>query len=219
MVTMGFNMRNQPCVVVGGGKVAERRIRLLLEDQAQITIISPNVTATIQQWALEQRVIVYETKFTSAQEALLSKARFVIAATDDEVVNQLVASLGRKYKAFVNRVDNHEDCDFTFPATLVIGELVITIMTGRVSPRLNRLLKEHIEENYKQVADVLPKLKQYRQEVKAILPTAAEREAFWASQLGRHELDMILRGEWERVEEQIGDAISSIRFKPSQCTR
>ncbi|MDY3973653.1 bifunctional precorrin-2 dehydrogenase/sirohydrochlorin ferrochelatase [uncultured Veillonella sp.] len=219
MVTMGFNMRNQPCVVVGGGKVAERRIRVLLEDQAQITIISPNVTATIQQWALEQRVVVYESKFTSAQEALLSKARFVIAATDDEVVNQLAASLGRKHKAFVNRVDNHEDCDFTFPATLVIGELVITIMTGRVSPRLNRLLKEHIEENYKQVADVLPKLKQYRQEVKAILPTAAEREAFWASQLGRHELDMILRGEWKRVEEQIGDAISSIRFKPSQCTR
>jgi len=216
---MGFNMRNQPCVVVGGGKVAERRIRVLLEDQAQITIISPNVTATIQQWALEQRVVVYESKFTSAQEALLSKARFVIAATDDEVVNQLAASLGRKHKAFVNRVDNHEDCDFTFPATLVIGELVITIMTGRVSPRLNRLLKEHIEENYKQVADVLPKLKQYRQEVKAILPTAAEREAFWASQLGRHELDMILRGEWKRVEEQIGDAISSIRFKPSQCTR
>lgn len=219
MVTMGFNMRNQPCVVVGGGKVAERRIRVLLEDQAQITIISPNVTATIQQWALEQRVVVYESKFTSAQEALLSKARFIIAATDDEVVNQLVASLGRKHKAFVNRVDNHEDCDFTFPATLVIGELVVTIMTGRVSPRLNRLLKEHIEENYKQVADVLPKLKQYRQEVKEILPTVTEREAFWASQLGKHELDMILRGEWKRVEEQIGDAISSIRFKPSQCTR
>lgn len=219
MVTMGFNMAKQPCVVIGGGKVAERRIRLFLDDDATITVISPKVTHTIRQWAEEKRILLYEMEFTKDEESLLESARFVVAATDSPAVNQLVAVLGRKHKAFVNRVDAQEDCDFTFPAILVMGELIISIMTGRVSPRLNRVLKADMKERYKQVADVLPKLKLYRQDVKTLLPTAKEREAFWAAQLGATELDMILRGEWKRVEEQIGDAISSIRLKSSQCTR
>ncbi|WP_298704650.1 bifunctional precorrin-2 dehydrogenase/sirohydrochlorin ferrochelatase [uncultured Veillonella sp.] len=220
MVTMGFRLANQACVVIGGGKVAERRIGLLLADQARVTVISPKVTDRIRSWAVEGRLLLYEIHFTGegTSASLLEGARFVVLATDDGNINQLGATLGRKLGAFVNRADAHDDCDFTFPATLVMGELIITIMTGRVSPRMNRLLKEDMAQRYEQVALVLPKIRKYRKEVKKLLTTAKERDEFWSRQLRAEELDLILRGEWKRVEEQIGDAISSIRLKSSKRT-
>ncbi|MBS4914282.1 MAG: bifunctional precorrin-2 dehydrogenase/sirohydrochlorin ferrochelatase [Veillonella sp.] len=210
MITMGFRLNGRACTVVGGGKVSERRIRLLLDEGAQITVISPHVTDAIAQWALEGRLMLYKKPYS---RELLGSPQFVVIATDNKAVNEAAAADGRRKGAFINRADVQSDCDFTFPASLVMGDLVISIMTGSASPRLNRLLKQDMMARYKPVETVLPELVQLRRQVKELLPTPGEREVFWQKQLDTEAMELILSGQWKRVEEQIKDAISSIGLK------
>lgn len=210
MITMGFRLNGHPCTVVGGGKVSERRIRLLLAEGAELTVISPKVTAAIAQWALEGRLVLYKEPYKAE---LLGMPRFVVIATDNKAVNEAAAADARQLGAFINRADVQSECDFTFPASLVMGELVISIMTGSASPRLNRLIKQDMMNRYEPIKDVLPRLVELRQQVKGLLTTPEERENFWYKQLTAEALELILSGRWKRVEEQINNAISSIRLK------
>lgn len=210
MITMGFRLNGRPCTVVGGGKVSERRIRLLLNEGAKLTVISPAVTDAIAQWALEGRLVLYKEPYKAD---LLGAPQFIVIATDNKAVNEEAAADGRRSGAFINRADVQSDCDFTFPASLVMGDLVISIMTGSASPRLNRLIKQDMMNRYKPIEEVLPKLVKLRQQVKELLKTPEERETFWHERLTTEALELILSGCWKRVEEQINNAISSIRLK------
>lgn len=211
MITMAVRLAGKRCIVIGGGPVATRRIGLFLAEQAKVTVVSPSVTPEISTWAAEGQLTWLSDVYSDTMDL---QADFVLVATSDSVLNEAVANRARAMGALVNRADNRDDCDFTFPASVTVGDLQFAIFTGRVSPRLSRLIKADLAKRYEPVAQMLPVLKRLRREVRQLLPTPAEREAFWQAQLGEEQLAMIIDGEWKRVEEILNNAISSIRLKP-----
>lgn len=211
MITMAMRLTGKRCVVIGGGPVAARRIGLFLNEQANVIVVSPTVTPEIAAWAAAGQLVWIEASYS---EAIDLQVDFVLLATSDSELNEQLAQQARSLGALVNRADNRDDCDFTFPANITVGDLQFAIFTGRVSPRLSRLIKQDLAKRYEPVADMLPALKQLRREVRQLLATPAEREAFWQAHLGEAQLAMIIDGEWKRVEEILNNAISSIRLKP-----
>lgn len=210
MITMALRLTGQRCLVIGGGAVAERRIALFLEEEAKVTVVSPEVTEAIAAWADRGQLVWLKQAYNDAVDL---GADFVLLATGDSELNANCAQKARALGALVNRADDRRDCDFTFPATVTVGDLEFAIFTGRVSPRLSRLIKKDLAERYEAVAEMLPALRAMRQTVRELLKTPAEREEFWQKNLGTKELVKIIEGDWKCVEDILSDEINRIRFK------
>lgn len=210
MITMALRLTGQRCLVIGGGAVAERRIALFLEEGAKVTVVSPEVTDAIAAWAKSGQLVWYKQKY---DESVDLGVDFVLLATSDSELNAKCAQKARDLGALVNRADDRSDCDFTFPATVVVGDLEFAIFTGRVSPRLSRLIKKNLANRYEAVAEMLPALRAMRKTVCELLATPAEREEFWQKYLGQEELIKIIEGDWKCVEDILSDEINRIRSK------
>ena len=137
-----LNVRAQPCLVVGGGEVAARKVELLLKAQAKITLIAPDLCKALA--ALHQ-----SGKFTHVaatfQADQIGGQRVVIAATDDEAVNRAVAAAAQGKNIPVNVVDRPELCTFIMPAIIDRSPVVVAVSSGGASPVLARLLRARLE--------------------------------------------------------------------------
>ena len=80
-----LNIRKQPCLVVGGGATATRKVELLLRAQAQVNVVAPNLTAQLRQWSNSGYLIHHANRFIPSD---LDNCRLVIAATNDKTVNE-----------------------------------------------------------------------------------------------------------------------------------
>ena len=129
-------------VVIGGGRVAERKVRGLLGTGAQVVVISPEATGEIQTLFLDGK-IVWEKKFFSAED--LRGAALIFAATDDKDINQSVKSLAEKQQ-LVTVADDPDISDFHLPAHVQRGRLSIAVSTGGASPTLAKKLRAELEQ-------------------------------------------------------------------------
>lgn len=129
-------------MVVGGGAVAERKVRGLLAAGATVRVISPEATAALQQLAQNDRITWLAQDF--AQEDL-AEAFLVFAATASAEVQEAVQSAVRQMDCLVNRADAPEQCDFHVPATLRRGDLLLSVSTSGTSPALAAALKARLE--------------------------------------------------------------------------
>ena len=159
-----LDIKGRQCVIIGGGQVAERKIHYLLECGAQVTIISPKVTTSIQQWSNEDRVAWKARDYTRGD---LKAVHLAIAATDDSEANKAIAQEAAEEKVLLNVVDNTPLCTFIAPSIVKRGDVVIAISTGGTSPALARKLREELESSelldYADLAEILSKA---RREVK-----------------------------------------------------
>ncbi len=131
------------CLVVGGGRVAERKVRSLLACGAKVRVVSPRATKGIRKLYETGRI---EVKSRAYHVADLDGAALVFAATNDGPVNQKVSEDARKRKVPVNVADSPDLCDFIVPAVVRRGPVVIAISTSGALPILARRLREEIEE-------------------------------------------------------------------------
>jgi len=124
-------------VVVGGGPVAARKVRLLKDAGAQVTVVAESVAddAALRDVELIRRPYRPED---------LRGAAIVCACTDDRALNARIAADARRAGALVNCADQPEDCDFFTPAVVSDGEVIVAIGTGGTAPSLTGLLKERI---------------------------------------------------------------------------
>ena len=126
-------------MVVGGGAVANRKARKLLQARAEVVVISPEVRPEIESMAAEIRRRRYET-------GDLEGAFLAFAATDSREVNAAVAREARKRDITVNVVDKPSEGDFALPSTLRRGGLQVAVSTGGASPTLARRIRRELEE-------------------------------------------------------------------------
>lgn len=134
-------VEGRPCLVVGGGAVAARKVGELCRCGASVTVISPEVSTAIDQLASEWGVAVERRPFV---EADVEGFFLVVAATDDEAVNRAVARSAEEHRALLNVVDQPELCQFTAPAVLRRGPLTIAVSTGGASPALAGRVRDEI---------------------------------------------------------------------------
>lgn len=135
---MFVDLTGRKCLVAGGGKIALRKVQVLREFGAGLTVVAPRVIWEIRQM---EDIVCLERRFAPQD---LEGQELVVAATDDREENHRIAELCRMAGIPVNAVDQPEDCDFIFPAWLKQGEVVAAFSSGGRSPVLAQYLKEKI---------------------------------------------------------------------------
>jgi precorrin-2 dehydrogenase / sirohydrochlorin ferrochelatase len=133
-----LDLSGRRCVVVGGGKVAGRKARKLLQARARVVVISPDIETELESVAVEVHRRPY-------REGDLEGAYLAFAATDSREVNAAVAREGRERDIPVNVADRPSDGDFALPSTLRRGGLQVAVSTGGASPNLARRIKDELE--------------------------------------------------------------------------
>ena len=135
-----LNIQDKKVVIVGGGRIAYRKIVNLLQAGARITVISPMVHIKIEKLITGNRIIWKKKGFEPDD---LECAFIVIAATNNEKVNAHVASSAGAYQ-LVNVVDNQEISTFHVPAKLTRGDLTISVATSGASPTLAKVIRDEL---------------------------------------------------------------------------
>lgn len=170
-------LRGRACLLVGGGDVAERKARLLMEAGAQITVNALDFSPQFHVWAEEGMITLVQGEF---EPALLDVCWLAIAATDNDVVNQQVSDVCESRRIFCNVVDAPKQASFIMPSIIDRSPLMVAVSSGGTSPVLARLLREKLEA-------ILPlhlgKIASYagtlRGRVKENFKTMGERRRFW----------------------------------------
>lgn len=179
--------------MVGGGKVAERKVETFLEFGASVTVVAPELTPRLSDLAEEG---IIEHAAWTYEPADLDGAFLVVAATDDTQVNKAVFAEARRRGVLVNVVDVPELCTFFVPAMVRRGDLVISVSTSGKSPAMARRIREELESrfgpHYGELAELLGEL---RDEVKARYSDMAERNQAYVRILDSDVLDLLARGE------------------------
>ena len=137
-----MDLRGRRVLVVGGGDVAERKVDSLLQAEASVTVVSPDLTPGLQKLQESGAIRSIRRKF---DEPDLEDALLVISATDDPDIQKRVAALARAKRILVNTVDQPKLCDFIVPAIVRRGDLVAAISTSGKSPVLAATLKAKME--------------------------------------------------------------------------
>jgi precorrin-2 dehydrogenase/sirohydrochlorin ferrochelatase len=150
-----LELQGRPCLVVGGGPVAERKVEALLGVDAQVTVVSPTVTRRLQAW-IDARAVRHIAGGYRAGD--LTGHTVVFVATDDPALTASVAAEARARRVWVNAADDPARCDFTLPSVLRRGALTVAVSTGGTSPALARTIREELEQyftdDYRVLADV-----------------------------------------------------------------
>lgn len=187
-----LNVKQRPCLVVGGGDVASRKIALLREAGASVRLVSPELCAEVQ--ALVDRGEI-EYRHGSFEPADLDNVALVIAATDDEETNKQVSTLAHAKSLPVNVVDNPALCSFIMPSIIDRSPVQIAISTGGNSPVLARLLRSRLESMIPAAYGLLGKLAQeFRDKAKQTFSSVNERRIFWEKVLQGPIAEMVFAG-------------------------
>ncbi|HFM3131178.1 TPA: uroporphyrinogen-III C-methyltransferase [Escherichia coli] len=170
-------LRDRDCLIVGGGDVAERKARLLLDAGARLTV---NALAFIPQftaWADAGMLTLVEGPF---DESLLDTCWLAIAATDDDALNQRVSEAAEARRIFCNVVDAPKAASFIMPSIIDRSPLMVAVSSGGTSPVLARLLREKLESLLPlHLGQVAKYAGQLRGRVKQQFATMGERRRFW----------------------------------------
>jgi len=198
---VNLRLAGRRCLVMGGGAVAERKAKSLLAAGAAVTVLSPGVTPSLAAMAADGRISHIPAVYT---EGVIEDFFIVICATDDVGVNRRAAKEARARGALVNVVDAPDLGDFTVPACISRGDLLVAVSTGGKSPALARRLREELEARYgPEYGMFLAVLSRLRAEMKERLATAEERGDFWREALGEDVLALLKAGDVGAAEEKI----------------
>lgn len=145
-------LRERRCAVIGGGVVAERKVKSLVKVGANVTVISPAVTERLASWAEKKKIRYIARKYRQGD---LRRFDIAFVATCDSRANAAVLQEGRKRHVWVNVVDDPGHCDFISPSVLRRGELVVAVATGGASPALARAIRRELEDYFSEDYTVL----------------------------------------------------------------
>jgi siroheme synthase-like protein len=137
-----FDLTQRPCVVIGGGSVAERKVAGLVEAGATVTVISPQLTVQLGQW-VDDGVVQYTAR--PYQSGDLAGFFLAFVTTGNPTVDATVFADGRAAGVLVNSADDPTHCDFFLPALIRRGDLAIAVSTGGTSPALARVMREELQ--------------------------------------------------------------------------
>ena len=133
------------CVVVGGGKVAERKVADLLAANARVCVVSPEVTQTLEGQAADGAIEWLAAPYSPEH---LEGAWLVFAATNIRAVNARVSQEATTRRCFVNVADAPEESGFLVPSVVRRGDLCLSVSTGGNNPILARKLSQELQARY-----------------------------------------------------------------------
>ncbi len=166
------SLKGKKILVVGGGKVATRKVEKLLPFGGEITVVAPKVSKELKKLAKEKRIKLKRRRFLTGD---LKNAFMVVVAVDDIDLQKRIFKLCQKRGILCNSVDSPSYCNFIFPAMVVKGDLVIGITTSGKAPALSREVRKLIEKALPEgIEEILDTLHRERKR----LPKGRERQRY-----------------------------------------
>ncbi|MBI5285967.1 MAG: bifunctional precorrin-2 dehydrogenase/sirohydrochlorin ferrochelatase [Deltaproteobacteria bacterium] len=137
-----LDIKDKPCVVIGGGKVAERKVLSLLDAGARVVVISPRVTPTLKRLVSKKEITHCPKAYESGD---LKGFTLAYSATDSKTVSQRVYEEAKREGILLNVVDAPGLCSFIVPSLVERGDLLIAISTSGKSPAMAKRLRKKLE--------------------------------------------------------------------------
>ena len=204
-----LDIRDQPCLVVGGGAVAARKVASLGRAHARIHLVAPELTPELQAQADAGDLIHRSRDFKDED---IKGMRLIIAATSDRETNQRIARLAKAIGIPVNVVDQPEECSFLLPSVIDRSPVVVAVSTTKASPVLARLLRTRLESmipaGYGRLADLCAR---YRDAVKARFADERDRRRFWDRVLVGGVADRVFSGHLEEADAVMARELAEAR--------
>jgi uroporphyrin-III C-methyltransferase/precorrin-2 dehydrogenase/sirohydrochlorin ferrochelatase len=210
-----LQLRSQPAVIVGGGRVAVRKVDLLLRSGSHVTVIAPELREELHKLAESGELRHIPARFEAAH---LDGAVIVIAATNDHDVNAAVSAASRARRIPVNVVDDPALSTFIFPAIVDRSPIIVAVSSGGESPVLARRVREQIEAILPEKLGALARfMGERRKAVQRALGIAARRP-FWERIVGGIVGTRVLAGDAAGAEKGFESELRTSHLTTSPAT-
>jgi precorrin-2 dehydrogenase/sirohydrochlorin ferrochelatase len=195
------------CLVIGGGRIALRKIEGLMECRAIVHVVAPAILEDIKAWSTS---IEHSLSFATRPyvEGDLEGFQLVFAATDDPRTNEAVYLEGERRGIWVNSADDPRNCSFTLPSRVRQGPLLATYSTGGQSPAVAKWLRAKAEEELG--VEYVTLIELLAAERSRILDGGGTTEGLdWQGALDSGMLDLIREGNLAEAKERLQACLSS----------
>jgi len=204
---ISIRLGDEPVVLIGAGKVATRKARLLLQAGANLTVVAPHITAELEKMLADVGGIWQRTQY---RETDLHGQKLAVAATPDKTVNEQVYRDALALNLPVNVVDAPDLCTFIFPSIVDRSPLTIAISSGGNSPVLARFLGRKIESMLPAAYGRLARFAGgIRAQIKEQLPAETPRRLFWEQLIEGVVGEQVLAGNETRAKELLEERLKS----------
>lgn len=193
------DLRGKRCLVVGGGEVAERKVEMLVEAGARVTIISPDLTPALREMVKREKKVTNLPR--QYRRGDIRGYFLVYGATDDPKVNRFMADEAKEGRVLINVVDRPNLGNFIAPAVVKRGDLVIAVSTAGASPALAKKARQDLErifgQEYEKALELLGAL---RKELMRRSQSSSDRQRIFTDLVNSPLLEYVRRGEKGKVE-------------------
>lgn len=202
-----LDLHEKTALVVGGGKVAQRKIETLLEYGGKIHLVARDLTEKLSGYVKEGRVRHLGPEFT---EEYLDGIFLVIAATDDPGLNMKVSRKAQERGMLINAVDQPSDCNFIVPSVLRRGDLLISVSTSGRSPAMARKIRKDLEHRFgDEYTSFLVLMGKLRKEILSRGYSGEENKRIFYGFVHSSIPEAIRKGQWERVASIVNGVMGS----------
>ncbi|MCU7940261.1 MAG: siroheme synthase CysG [gamma proteobacterium symbiont of Bathyaustriella thionipta] len=205
-----MNIKGRQCLVIGGGKVAARKITLLLKAHAQVQVVAPELCREVSEMAKTGQIKHISRRFEELDicDSSACDSVLVIAATNDQHTNKTISELAKARSMPVNVVDQPHLCSFIMPSIVDRSPIQIAISTGGSSPVLARLLRTRLESYIPSAYGKLAQLVDgFRSKVIDKFPSSEQRRYFWEVVLEGRVTELLFQGNEHAAKHALQRAI------------
>lgn len=214
-----LDLRGRRCAVVGGGRVAERKVRALLRGGASVHVISPSVTPRLALLAARKRIDLTPRAYRAGDlEGPLVAGNprgvrpvLVFAATDNPETQRAVRKHAQEIGALVDSAHDSRESDFIVPASFAQGDLLVAISTSGASPALARRLRRQLQVTLgHEYRGYLRFLREAREHVMNTVPDEAQRAKILRQLSGAPMMDWLWKGAPRRAAQDVKKRIAKV---------
>lgn len=214
LLPLFVDIKDKPCLLVGGGKIAARKLKMLCKAQAAITIVAPSICDEISDLSAKYRMDISLREFRDSD---INEQRLIVAATDNSDLNNKVSELAKSNNIFVNVASDFTEGDTVLPSVINRDPIQIAITTGGASPVLARILRGNLEHctpaAYGSLANLV---EDYRAEVNDLIPEEIDRRRFWEEVLQGPIAEMVFAGQVNVAKDTLEKKIKQKDFSSQQ---
>ena len=196
---INLNLEGKKIIIIGGGNEAEKRIKSILNEKCEISVISDSINEQISNWVKIKKIKLKKQKIENLKFISELKPDIIITTTNDKKINQKIIKYAKNRKIIVYSSDNPDDSDFSNAAIIDFEKTIqIAIFTGGRSPAMSKKIKSKSEKALKKVIlkeDIaqIKIQKISRTLAKEIIPTQFERKQCLNNIMNDNQIDQLIK--------------------------
>ena len=196
---INLNLEGKKIIIIGGGNEAEKRIKSILNEKCEISVISDSINEQISNWVKTKKIKLKKQKIENLKFISELKPDIIITTTNDKKINQKIITYAKNRKIIVYSSDNPDDSDFSNASIIDFEKTIqIAIFTGGKSPAMSKKIKSKSEKALKKVIlkediDQIKIQKTSRKLAKKIIPTQFERKQCLNNIMNDNHIDQLIK--------------------------